>query len=101
MIEVIGVRFKPVGKVYYFDPKGLSLKNGDKVIVETVRGLEIGDVVIENREVPEDDKFMPLSPVIRVATEQDLKVDEKNREKEKKLLKSARKKSKSTSWICR
>ena len=72
MIEVIGVRFKPVGKVYYFDPKGLSLKNGDKVIVETVRGLEIGDVVIENREVPEDDKFMPLSPVIRVATEQDL-----------------------------
>ena len=86
MIEVIGVRFKPVGKVYYFDPKGLSLKNGDKVIVETVRGLEIGDVVIENREVPEDDKFMPLSPVIRVATEQDLKVDEKNREKEKKAF---------------
>lgn len=86
MIEVIGVRFKPVGKVYYFDPKGLQLHDQDRVIVETVRGQEIGTVVVPNKHVEEDDRFMPLSPVIRIATKEDVHVDAKNREKEKKAF---------------
>ena len=83
MIEVVGVRFKKVGKIYYFDPKGLKINKDTKVIVETVRGLEIGDVVLENRTVEENEKFMPLSPVIRIATPADLKEDENNTQKEK------------------
>lgn len=83
MTEVVGVRFKEAGKIYYFNPKGLTVPAGTKVIVETVRGLEIGDTVIPNRMVEEDEKFMPLSEVIRIATPADLKQDEQNREKEK------------------
>ncbi len=83
MIEVVGVRFKKAGKIYYFDPKGLNLPYSERVIVETVRGLEIGTVVVPNRMVEEDDKFMPLSSVIRVATPADIKQEEQNAEKEK------------------
>lgn len=83
MIEVVGVRFKKAGKIYYFDPKGLTLPYSERVIVETVRGLEIGTVVVPNRMVEEDDKFMPLSSVIRVATPADIKQEEQNAEKEK------------------
>ena len=86
MIEIIGVQFKPVGKVYYFDPKGLSVSEETRVIVETVRGQEIGTVVIPNKMVEENERFMPLSPVLRIATESDLELDKKNREKEKKAL---------------
>lgn len=86
MIEVVGVRFKKVGKIYYFDPKGLQLAPGDRVIVETVRGLEIGDIVIANRMVEENEKFMPLSPVIRAATPADLAEDENNTRKEKEAF---------------
>lgn len=82
MIEVVGVRFKSVGKIYYFDPKGLNLDNGSKVIVETVRGQEIGEIVIANRMVEENDKFLPLSPVIRVATTQDMEKNAENKQKE-------------------
>jgi cell fate regulator YaaT (PSP1 superfamily) len=83
MIEVVGVKFKKVGKIYYFDPKGLNIEKNVKVIVETVRGLEIGEVVLENRMVEENEKFIPLSPVIRIATPADLKEDENNTLKEK------------------
>ena len=83
MIEVVGIRFKKAGKIYYFSPQGLTLLYGMRVIVETVRGLEIGTVVIPNRMVQEDEKFMPLSNVIRIATPADLKQDELNAEKEK------------------
>jgi cell fate regulator YaaT (PSP1 superfamily) len=83
LIEVVGVRFKKAGKIYYFDPKGLNLPYSERVIVETVRGLEIGTVVVPNRMVEEDDKFMPLSSVIRVATPADIKQEEQNAEKEK------------------
>lgn len=83
MIEVVGVKFKKVGKIYYFDPRGMKIDNSTKVIVETVRGLEIGEIVLENRSVEENEKFMPLSPVIRVATLADLKEEENNLEKEK------------------
>jgi len=88
MIEITGVRFKPVGKVYYFDPKGLKLSLGDRVIVETVRGQEIGEVVTPNKEVEENEKFMPLSPVVRLATEEDFAQDRKNKEKQEKAFRT-------------
>lgn len=83
MAEVIGVRFKNVGKVYYFDPDGNALKKGDKVIVETARGIECGEVAMENREVPEDGIVHPLKKLIRIATETDLKKVTDNAEKQK------------------
>ena len=86
MVEIVGVRFRKAGKIYYFDPKGLTLEVGRKVIVETVRGLEIGDVVIANRMVEEEKCYMPLSPVIRAATPEDIKRDEENERKEKEAL---------------
>ena len=72
MAEVIGVRFKNVGKIYYFDPIGLTFENGQKVIVETARGVECGQVVLANREVSDETVVSPLKPVMRLATERDL-----------------------------
>lgn len=83
MLEIVGIRFKEVGKVYYFDPNGLKFQKGDKVIVETARGVECGEVTIENREISEEELVSPLKPVIRAATEKDLKIVEENRLKEK------------------
>ena len=71
MTKVIGVRFRTAGKIYFFAPGKLNIQTGDKVIVETARGVEFGTVVTGEKEV-EDDKIMqPLKPVIRMATEQD------------------------------
>ena len=72
MAEVIGVRFKEVGKVYYFDPIGNKLSAGDKVIVETARGLECGEVATPNKKIDEKELNHPLKPLIRIATEADL-----------------------------
>ena len=84
MLEIVGIRFKEVGKVYYFSPNGLTFNKGDRVIVETARGVECGEVTIENRKVSEEEIVSPLKPVIRAATEQDLKTVEENKIKEKK-----------------
>ncbi len=86
MTEVIGVRFKEVGKVYTFDPIGMQIEAGTSVIVETARGVECGTVALSNHEVPEEDIVAPLKPIIRIATEEDLKTIEKNRELEKKAF---------------
>lgn len=86
MIEVIGVRFKDVGKVYYFDPDNYKLKKQDKVIVETSRGIECGEVAMENRKLSDDEVVYPLKKLIRIATEEDLKRIKENREKEKKAF---------------
>jgi len=83
MIEVIGVRFKSVGKIYYFSPNGESFEKGEYSIVETVRGVEIGEVSIPNRLVPDEAVVMPLKPVVRRGTEEDLKRMEANIRKEK------------------
>ena len=83
MAEVISVRFKEVGKNYYFDPKNISFKRGDKVIVETARGLEFGEVTIGNRDIPDEEITSPLKPVLRMATEKDFTTVEENKEKEK------------------
>ena len=83
MAEVIGVRFKNVGKVYYFDPDGNTLKQGDMVIVETARGIECGEIAMENRQISDDGIVQPLKKLIRVATKDDLKKMEENAAKEK------------------
>ncbi len=83
MTNVIGVSFRRAGKIYYFSPGELSIKMGDKVIVETSRGVEFGTVMISPKDVPDEEVTQPLKSVIRLATEDDFKKEEKNREKEK------------------
>lgn len=86
MAEIIGVRFKNVGKVYYFSPENQQISVGTKVIVETVRGVECGEVVMSNREINDADIVSSLKPVIRIASEKDLKTAENNRQKEKEAF---------------
>jgi cell fate regulator YaaT (PSP1 superfamily) len=82
MQRVVGVRFKKAGKIYFFDPDQWELSLGDFVIVETARGLEYGEVVVEKREVTEEEIVSPLKKVIRKATEEDKAKEEENRKKE-------------------
>ncbi|WP_069650458.1 PSP1 domain-containing protein [Caloranaerobacter ferrireducens] len=82
MVTVVGVRFKKAGKIYYFDPVGLEIKKNDYVIVETVRGVEFGQVVVGPKEVSEEEIISPLKPVIRIATEEDIEKHYENKEKE-------------------
>ena len=86
MINVIGVRFRNVGKIYYFDPKNFPVHEGDHVIVETARGVEYGFVVFGPREVPDDKVIQPLKSVIRVATQRDEAREESNRKREKEAF---------------
>ncbi len=86
MAEVVGIRFKNVGKVYYFDPDAMQFKKGDRAIVETARGVECGEIALPNREVPDEEIIKPLKRIIRAATPEDLKTLEENREKEKKAF---------------
>ncbi len=86
MKEIVGIRFKSVGKVYYFSPGKINAKIGDKAIVETVRGVECGEVVIANRSIEDDQLSVPLKPIIRLATENDLKTIEHNKQKEKEAF---------------
>lgn len=82
MTEIIGIRFKESGKVYYFSPGQMKPQVGDKAIVETARGVECGDVVMGSRMVEDDKIVPPLKEIIRIATEKDMKVIEQNRQKE-------------------
>lgn len=86
MTEVIGVRFRTAGKIYYFSPGKLHIKRGENVIVETTRGVEFGTVVMEPKNIEEMEITQPLKSVIRVATEEDQKVEAKNKEKEKEAF---------------
>lgn len=86
MVTVIGVHFRRAGKVYYFDPAHYDIHKDDHVIVETARGIEYGTVVLPPRNIENDKVLQPLKQVIRVATEQDEKTEERNREKEKKAF---------------
>jgi cell fate regulator YaaT (PSP1 superfamily) len=85
--RIIGVRFRAAGKIYFFAPGKFNIAQGDNVIVETARGVEFGRVVSGPREVREEEVVQPLKPVIRLATEQDVRVEEKNRKKEKEAFK--------------
>ncbi len=86
MTNVIGVRFRRAGKVYYFSPGKLNIQKDDHVIVETARGVEYGHVVIGMKEVEDDKVIQPLKPVIRLATVQDDAQEEGNREKEREAF---------------
>lgn len=92
MTEVVGIRFKEVGKIYCFDPKGQTLTPGQYVIVETARGVECGQVATGNEMVGEDKIVAPLKPIVRVATEEDLKKVAENKEKEKSAFKTCEEK---------
>ena len=80
MTKVIGVRFRTAGKIYFFSPGKLEVETGDKVIVETARGVEFGSVVTGPKEVEDDKITQPLKSVIRLATDEDKKKEEKNKE---------------------
>lgn len=87
MKEIVGVRFKSVGKIYYFSPGDIKAEIGDSAIVETVRGVECGEVVIANRQLEDDEITAPLKPIIRLANASDLKTVEQNKLKEKEAFK--------------
>lgn len=86
MVEVVGVRFKRAGKIYYFSTGEIALNANDKVIVETARGVEYGECVLAPRQVSEEDVVMPLKPVIRKATPEDEMIVQANRSKEKEAF---------------
>ena len=86
MVKVVGIRFRNAGKIYYFGPGDLDLKAGMHAIVETARGVEIGTVITNPREVSEESVIQPLKPVIRIATDADERQAEKNIEKEKEAF---------------
>ena len=86
MVEVVGVRFKTAGKIYYFSPRGIEFEKADFAVVETVRGTEIGEVMLANRQIPEGNIVSPLKPVLRKATDEDIKKIDKIKEKEKKAF---------------
>lgn len=86
MTNVIGVRFRRAGKIYFFDPAGYEIKQGDNVIVETARGVEYGHVVIGPRDVEEHKIIQPLKPVIRTATPEDDEIEIRNKIKEKEAF---------------
>ena len=92
MIEVIGIKFRTAGKVYYFAPKGLSFTRGEFAVVETSRGVDYGEVLMANKELPEEKIVMPLKEILRKATEEDSKQYEINREKEREAYQICRKK---------
>lgn len=82
MAEVVGIRFKENGKIYYFDPDSKKFSKGEKVIVETVRGIECGEIATPNHAVGEDEIVHPLKKIIRGANDEDIKIVEANRKKE-------------------
>ena len=86
MTKVIGVRFRPAGKIYFFAPGKFNIKTGNKVIVETARGVDFGSVVTGPKEVADDRITQPLKSVIRIATKDDMDKEARNREKEKEAF---------------
>lgn len=87
-VEIIGVRFKDVGKIYYFSPNGEKFRHSDKAIVETARGVECGETVLSNRYIPESSLVSPLKKIIRKADANDIKQLEQNRIKEKEIMRT-------------
>ena len=94
MIKVVGVRFRPAGKIYYFNPLNLPVSRGSHVIVETARGMEFGTVMMGPKEVNEKQVVQPLKPVLRIATKEDEKNEARNKEKEKNAYKICQEKIK-------
>lgn len=86
MTEIISVRFKSGGKQYYFDPQGQTITSGQGVIIETSRGLEYAECIHGNVQIEDEAIVQPLRPVVRIATERDLEIVARNREKEKRAF---------------
>lgn len=87
MVNVIGVRFRTAGKIYFFDPGKLTIKKGEHVIVETARGIEYGTVIGEMREIEDKKVIQPLKPVLRIATKKDNEQEAANKLREKEAFK--------------
>lgn len=87
MAEIIGVRFKDTGKIYYFDPESNAVKKDQMVVVDTARGAECGVVCIANRDIPDEQLVKPLRKLIRIATDEDMERAKDNRRKEKEAFK--------------
>ena len=85
-VEVVGVRFRHAGKVYFFSPEGIKFHMGDAAVVDTARGQELGEVVLLNRHVAEKNISQPLRPVVRLATKEDVAHEAENRGKEAEAL---------------
>ena len=94
MKNIVGVRFKKPGKIYFFDPENLEINNKDFVIVETTQGQEFGEVVISNRKVEDSSLQKPLKKIIRIATAKDIKHNEENKKREKEAFEICNKKIK-------
>lgn len=94
MKRIVGVRFKRLGKIYFFDPKWLEVKKGDKVIVDTAQGEEMAEVAVPNRIIDDDKVVEPLKKVLRLASTRDLKHAEECRKKEKEAFELCNKKIK-------
>jgi len=92
MVEIIGVRFRETSKIYYFGANGKKAELGDKVIVETARGLECADVAMKNRMVDEEDIVQPLKNIIRIAKKEDIIKQKENEKKEEKAFQICMKK---------
>lgn len=90
MKNIVGIRFRKPGKVYFFDPGYIRLNSKDKVIVETVQGEDIGEVVISKREIPEEKLSKELKRVVRLANYRDIKRQEENKQKEKKAMETCK-----------
>lgn len=91
-MTVIGVRFKKIGKVYYFDPLDITVKPGEYVIVETARGIECGECTMGNTEIDPSDLTTPLKQIIRIATDADLEIARANEQQAKEAYQIARSK---------
>src|ERR1700736_5359257 len=85
-VTIVGIRFRPAGRIYYFDPQGAAYTTGQYVIVETVRGIEAGRVVIAPKKITEKDLSDPLKPALRLASEEELRVMLSFKSKEKGAL---------------
>ena len=86
MINIVGVRFKNAGKIYYFDPVDFEVEQDMDVVVETARGLEYGTIVVGKKEIDEESLVSPLKPIIRIATEEDTNIYKENKEKAKETF---------------
>ena len=94
MKNIVGVRFRNAGKIYYFDPLDLEISKDDKIIVETARGIEFGNVVVDKKEIDETTLNSPLKAILRVATKEDIKINEENEKEAKETFKLCQEKIK-------
>ena len=100
MINIVGVRFKNAGKIYYFDPVDFEIEKDMDVVVETARGLEYGTVVVGKKEIDEESLVSPLKPIIELLQKKILRYIKKIKKRPKKLLNYAYKKLKNTNLQC-